>query len=1660
MPDSVLQTLNPQNQARLQVRINQIDYTLAPPGDLDNSSLPRVPVLRIYGSSSTGQAACVHIHQAYPYFFVDYKGKLNPSHANRYIAKLTRSLNHAVALSLKKDPLSARSQFIRAVVLVKGNNFYGFHASYTPFLKILVADPSYVNRIATILQSGSVMSTRFCVYETHLSFVLQFLCDFGLYGCGVIELEDALQRCAEVDELEESVSSGESISVKFQPSSYFRESRLPLEVDVIAPLILNRHRLVARNLHRRLEIPAPKLPPEPLVLSVRELWEDERHRRRALGLNPSPEIPIDPSESSRSTGGEWVAEARWWDEIRKRLEKGSDSGGSPDDQHQDWERFVMSTFESIEAIWPQKYKVWKPARSTTAYVEGDGEIQHTDQPLDIPLDVKSGQGPEEKDGLIDVDISKLSEQELSRIDQAEALDGDIKAPLIQQDVEDHEDDAEHHPEYDEDVQEPETEDANQLEEELSRSMNPFTENSDEVADPKTPEYRFPSPPTPTCMSQRERESQTPTKASDSHEQHSFLDTKSEGLTGTNEMKQSTNAVRFMVNHRQNVTPTKSNSTPGDNALLAVHENYSLSSCNIVEPADEINPFLIIPTSMSAKERSSLITARAVHLSKVFNICGTTNPNRYVYFRPPPSLPELKDSLQVLALPYKLYQAPFYSQDDDIPELAKEYAGLSYRLKGGQGIATLKEWTTNELGEAFKGSNGSLPLNSSGIGGWEYTSHPPSFKEVRQSMDTIDSRSAGGRRAKLRSQIEGPTQANIYGFKTSPIGDHGSREKANMSIMSLEVFVPTREANVADPEVDEIFAIFYAYHISGGDISHRGVLVLQDAQFEQRRLRHAKIEAYATELDLLNRLVDLVIELDPDILTGWEVQCTSWGYVEARGRSHGLDIPSILSRAPPRGSGGGTDQWGLRKTSTFKVTGRHVFNLWRIMRSENTLTLYTFENVVFTVLRRRVPKYSFKTLTAWYQSLVPAQTLLLFQFLDMRVATNLELLEEAETVTKTAEFARVFGVDFFSVISRGSQFKVESFMFRIAKPESFVLISPNKSDVGKQNAAECMPLIMEPVSAFYSSPLVVLDFQSLYPSIMIAYNYCYSTCLGRVTEFKGAYKFGILDHLDIPPALLNKLQDHITVAPNGIMYVKSDVRRGLLGRMLVELLETRVMVKQAMKGVGGDKARKRILDARQLGLKYIANVTYGYTSASFSGRMPAVEIADSIVQSGRETLEKVGHSAGLYILLTECHKAIDIIDNTKKWGAKVVYGDTDSVFVYLLGKTKEQAFSIGNEIAETITALNPSPVKLKFEKVYLPCVLMAKKRYVGFKYESIDDTEPVFDAKGIETVRRDGVLAQRKMVENCLKILFRTQDLSEVKDYCCRSWQKLLQNKASVQEFIFAKEVRMGTYSDKGPPPPGAVVAARRSVHDPNNEAQYGDRIPYVIVRGAPGSRLVDRAMDPMEFLDSDNLHLDANYYITRVLIPPLARIFNLVGADVEQWFNEMPKATIPELVSPKKPKVTAPSASQDRTNIDEHFLTMQCLSCGELASQKLCENCYVSKQETISNLGFRIRAREQRLTNAHRICVSCTNSSPDNPIECESIDCPWLYARRKAEEAMDLVPLLTELSEALETDVERQELQSEESEDEMKLYESEEHSQIEFDDEFDRRLGLRALQLA
>lgn len=149
-----------------------------------------------------------------------------------------------------------------------------------------------------------------------------------------------------------------------------------------------------------------------------------------------------------------------------------------------------------------------------------------------------------------------------------------------------------------------------------------------------------------------------------------------------------------------------------------------------------------------------------------------------------------------------------------------------------------------------------------------------------------------------------------------------------------------------------------------------------------------------------------------------------------------------------------------------------------------------------------------------------------------------------------------------------------------------------------------------------------------------------------------FEFGA-SQLRVSPTLLEKLykRNLLNISPCGAVFVKSQVREGVLPRMLREILDARLMVKQSMKLHKSDSLLQRVLHSRQLGLKLMANVTYGYTAANFSGRMPCVEVGDSVVSKGRETLER----------------AIRMVEANEKWGCKVVYGDTDSLFVLVPGK---------------------------------------------------------------------------------------------------------------------------------------------------------------------------------------------------------------------------------------------------------------------------------------------------------------------------------------------------------------------------------------------------------
>lgn len=140
-----------------------------------------------------------------------------------------------------------------------------------------------------------------------------------------------------------------------------------------------------------------------------------------------------------------------------------------------------------------------------------------------------------------------------------------------------------------------------------------------------------------------------------------------------------------------------------------------------------------------------------------------------------------------------------------------------------------------------------------------------------------------------------------------------------------------------------------------------------------------------------------------------------------------------------------------------------------------------------------------------------------------------------------------------------------------------------------------------------------------------------------------------------------------------------------------------------------------------------------------------------------------------------------------------------------------------------------------------------------------------------------------MLEKALKILFDTKDVSFVKLYVTRQFDKIFHRRVSIQELTFAKEFR-GMHGYKANACVPALELTRRLIRkDPRAVPRVSERVRYIIVAGAPNQALIHCVRTPMEVITDTALIPNSVYYITKVIIPPLNRCFNLLGIDVNTW---------------------------------------------------------------------------------------------------------------------------------------------------------------------------------
>ena len=437
-----------------------------------------------------------------------------------------------------------------------------------------------------------------------------------------------------------------------------------------------------------------------------------------------------------------------------------------------------------------------------------------------------------------------------------------------------------------------------------------------------------------------------------------------------------------------------------------------------------------------------------------------------------------------------------------------------------------------------------------------------------------------------------------GFQHEVSSLHGVQ---HFVIMSLEVHVQTRAQLLPDPHADCVTAICYCIRHETQQQQQGaaykdpvGCLVVSPSEEELSRCWWPKpdweMEIVPDEAALFHALIACIRRWDPDFILGYELEQSSLGFLVQRAlamQRDGLldppitpDLEGALSRLsdlaldeqqqffqrkpagteqPKTQNQRSAQQYMVNAGSALRIIGRHCLNLWRILRGEIKLNAYAAEHVALHVLSRQLPQVRHNELTAWFDD--PRLRGRALSYCMLRTRLNLQLTDKLDLIGRTAELARVFGIDFYSVLTRGSQFRVESIMLRLCHRHEppFLASSPSKRQVAAQRALEVIPLVMEPSSRMYVNPVLVLDFRSLYPSVIIAYNLCYSTCLGQLLKGGGggcggqqgqashqgpaqgtsaatgaagmgatttAKRLGAFDDYQLPPGVLGALQDPI------------------------------------------------------------------------------------------------------------------------------------------------------------------------------------------------------------------------------------------------------------------------------------------------------------------------------------------------------------------------------------------------------------------------------------------------------------------------------------------------------------------------------------------------------
>lgn len=672
------------------------------------------------------------------------------------------------------------------------------------------------------------------------------------------------------------------------------------------------------------------------------------------------------------------------------------------------------------------------------------------------------------------------------------------------------------------------------------------------------------------------------------------------------------------------------------------------------------------------------------------------------------------------------------------------------------------------------------------------------------------------------------------------------ENAKLKILSLDIeCLPDDPKKPIDAKNNSIIMVSLSFSQAFGNEKS---IVLVAKPFSGNGIR-----GFKDEKEMLEEFTKVIDNYDPDIITGYNINAFDMPYILERLRSHKL--PTSLGRC--RDKNAFTKTFGITTESI--VPGRVVFDPYQILKRDPWVKFHRYDlgTVSKQMLNETKHDVAYKDMERlWNGTKKDTERLIEYARNDSHL--NLSLIIKKGLLDKFIEICKISGSllqDSFG----GQTSRIETMILHEFKKRDFVMPSkPYKGQMIKRNKEKELlkgATVLEPVKGLHTDGcILVLDFKSLYPSIMRTFNISPDTVLVDDT----------------------KVEKH--KSPTGASFVNETVRSGVFPDLLNQLMTARRNAKKEMKKAKGDL--RRVLNARQLALKDISNSFYGYTGYA-RARLFMLDVANAITGYGRENIEKT-------------KKFVN-----DKFGLEIVYGDTDSIFVKTRDTNLDNAKRLGEEISKYVTEELPGVLELEFEKVYRTFLILTKKRYVGWCFRYEDGWRDEIEMRGIETVRRDWCPLVSELLLDVINIIMKEGDVQKAMKIVKDCIENLKSGKIDIEKLTVIKGITKAPESYDGVLP-HIELAKKLTIRNPQEPPRMGDRIGFVIIKG--NQMLSKRAEDP-SYAKEHALDIDADYYIHNQILPPIERIFSSINITKQELMGLGRQVSLDDIVNGDKRKM-------------------------------------------------------------------------------------------------------------------------------------------------------------